>query len=81
MIITIIEPVAPVVIDGALHWRVEYERRDGRGAGTLNIPQGTPGQERLRRGAVVEVTRSQGNIEVRAPLATMRMLPVVAVAA
>ena len=78
MIIHITEPVS-ITPTGA--WRVVYERRDRRGAGVLIVPHGTPGQDRLRRGAVVEVTRSRGARISSAPLATMRMAAVVAAAA
>ena len=73
MIVTVVEHIT--IVPGG--WRVVYERRDRRGEqGVIIVPQGTPGQDRLRKGATVEVTRYQGGIEIREPLASMRMEPV-----
>jgi hypothetical protein len=81
VIVTIVEHVT-ITPSGA--YRVVYEPRDGSRPphpAVLIVPQGTPGQERLRKGATVSVTRVRGDLEIREPLASMRMMGVVAVAA
>lgn len=74
MIATIVEHVT-ITPDGA--YRVVYAPREGRGEqSVLIVPQGTPGQERLYRGATVSITRVRGELEIREPIASMRMAPV-----
>ena len=75
MIVTIVESVT-ITPDGA--YCVVYEPRDGSRRSepaTIIVPQGTPGQERLRKGAVVSITRVRGVLEIREPIASMRMQP------